>query len=55
VEEFPDAETASSQACGHEGGYESDVWEKHCPQAFKCSGSVGGLDVYYLGPAPESV
>lgn len=49
VEEFEDANIASSQACCHEEGSISEVWRKHCPQAFQRGDGFGGLDVYYLG------
>jgi hypothetical protein len=50
VEEFPNADIASSQACCHEEGHKSEVWQKHCPRPFQFGEGVGGLDVYYLGP-----
>jgi len=45
IEEFDNEDRAKSQG---EGG---EVWQKHCPDAFKDPESVGGLDIFYLGPA----
>lgn len=51
TEEFPDETQAKAQQCTHDDGWRSDVWNKHCPNHFKNTNSIGGFDVFYIGPA----
>jgi len=54
IMDFPDEQTARAQAVEHENGQRSEVWQKYCPSLFKGSGSIGGLDVQFLGLATDT-